>query len=259
MPKAAGTSITQVLEKNYSKNKVIDCVFMHDYRQYNKENFNDYLLYKGHIHYEFARNNFPLNTKYITVLRDPVDRIISQYYYIKKTPANFLSNPNIEVEQRRSIELAKNKGITDYLLADLPDIKQSTRNQQLNVLSEKQWFYVNEGNTEVMVKGVMKTLDSFDCVGVQEFLPFFILEMCNKFEFKYSTTPKVNINPDRQVEHNRLGKEEREEVLEIITRYNAEEIVVYNNVRKLIQNKINKLLEEFLKGNYSSVRARALW
>lgn len=253
MPKSAGTSITEVLENNYDADKIIDCVFMHDYLQHSKESLGDYMLYKGHVHYDFALANFPQETKYVTVLRDPVERVLSQYYFVRQTPDSFLDNQSLVPEQRKAIELSKNKGIRDFLLSDLPNIRHSTRNLQLRVLLDKTWFHQNEGQSELIVEKAMQTLESFDCVGVQEFIPFFILEICNIFGFEYSAVPRVNVNSNRKAEHDRLAKHEQEDVLEIIKRYNAEEIIVYHLIKKRIQDRVNLLVGEILEGNYLKV------
>ena len=228
---------------------------MHDYQQYSQESFNDYLLYRGHVHFEYAKQNFPKDTRYVTVLRDPVERVLSLYYFVRTISDKDLDHMNLESTQRKAADLAKNNGLRDFLLADLANIKLSTRNQQLQILLDKQWFYKNLENTELVVTKTMETLDTIDCVGVQEFLPFFMLEMCNTFEFEYAPVPRANINADRQQQHDQIASGEQEEALAIIKHFNEAEIIVYDKIKKQIQERMNSVFGEILNGNYSSIKA----
>ena len=47
------------------------------------------IVLKGHLY--FGLHEFlPRPSTYITILRDPVDRVISNYYYVLRTPSHYL-------------------------------------------------------------------------------------------------------------------------------------------------------------------------
>lgn len=256
MPKAAGTSVTELLRKHYSADKVIDCVFLQDYQKHDQEHFEKFLLYKGHIHYDFARRNFPADTQYLTVLREPVERVLSQYFYIRNTPESELKNPSLLPGQRKAVELAKTLGIRDFLMVDFPNIRRSTRNQQLRILSKPDWFNANEDDSDALVASALKTLESFACVGVQSLLPFFVLEVCDHFGLDASGIPQVNTNPSKIREFQKIPKQERDEVTEMIRHFNAAEIAVYNQVKERIYSKLNRLVSRLLvTGGFHSLLA----
>jgi len=77
--KTAGSSIVELIRERYGES-----VISHgDYNGHRPEDFQDVAFVSGHFGYEFAR---PLiSERYsFTFLRDPVERVLSLYYYCKK-------------------------------------------------------------------------------------------------------------------------------------------------------------------------------
>lgn len=87
IPKTGGTTLANILEKQYPQGQVLRVPFgnLHTLKQQLKGSkpaavhghhpFGLHELYQGSFHY-------------ITMLRDPVDRIISNYYYAAENPGN---------------------------------------------------------------------------------------------------------------------------------------------------------------------------
>lgn len=80
-------------------------------------------LIKGHFHFGLHRL-FPQSTAYITLVRDPVERVISHYYYV-------LRHPEHDLYQR---VVDGNLKLRDYVTAGLSD---ELENGQLRLLSER--------------------------------------------------------------------------------------------------------------------------
>jgi len=94
IPKAGGTALNNIINKNYQKGTIF---------QFNKENSfesfikltgsekSKYSCFRGHIGYGL-HNYLPkdISVKYITMLRDPIDRVVSHYYYVLRQPEHYL-------------------------------------------------------------------------------------------------------------------------------------------------------------------------
>jgi hypothetical protein len=101
LPKCGGTTFHSILERMYLPKNILDINFT-DNVWLNKEEFDilstkeksELELIKGHIKYGIHKF-FPGKSEYITFLRDPVERIISFYFYVKRKPNHRLYEHNL--------------------------------------------------------------------------------------------------------------------------------------------------------------------
>lgn len=92
IPKTAGTSFFHSLKKQYGNQKVARIDIYDNRIRINKIPVDSAYVYKNttviHGHFTIdSLNNYlslPVNTPIITWLRDPVERVISNYYYLSK-------------------------------------------------------------------------------------------------------------------------------------------------------------------------------
>ena len=95
LPKAGGMTLHFILEQRYPRSEI----YTFDGRKPHQavEHFQafpeteraHYRLLKGHVLFGLHRL-VPNPCTYITLLRDPVERVISQYYYAKNRPGHYL-------------------------------------------------------------------------------------------------------------------------------------------------------------------------
>lgn len=96
LPKCGGNSFKSLLKRKYSssetfaikvvKNTQLNTQKLIGFSSKKKEKLR---LIMGHSEYG-VHSHLPDDWNYITFLRDPVDRIISYYYYVKRTPRHRL-------------------------------------------------------------------------------------------------------------------------------------------------------------------------
>jgi Galactose-3-O-sulfotransferase len=95
IPKTGGTTLQHILQRCYPRNQI--CTFKDANRQSQIENFKAlttekrraYQLIQGHLHFGFHRH-LPGDSIYITLLREPIARTLSFYYYAKSHPDHYL-------------------------------------------------------------------------------------------------------------------------------------------------------------------------
>lgn len=94
IPKTGGSTFHSILGKYYPKNKIQNIFGVHKsspeiiaLEKRPREELESIRLLKGHLTFGIHRY-LPQTCEYITLLRDPVERVISQFYYIKNNPNN---------------------------------------------------------------------------------------------------------------------------------------------------------------------------
>src|SRR5262252_5423022 len=95
IPKTGGTTLQDILRSSYPRDQV--CTFKDPNRESEIENFKRlrpkkrerYRLIQGHLSFGFHRH-LPGNSIYVTLLREPIARVLSFYYYAKSQPDHYL-------------------------------------------------------------------------------------------------------------------------------------------------------------------------
>lgn len=116
IPKAAGTTLHSILEQHYAPSTQYS-IFDPDqkakeFMRLPVERREPIRLLKGHVAFGLHRSLIG-ETTYITLLRDPVDRIISHYYYVKSEPTHYLYQR--VMEQNMSLREYASSKLTDEL------------------------------------------------------------------------------------------------------------------------------------------------
>src|SRR5579871_2524947 len=93
VPKAGGSTLHRILEREYSGRTVRETRFGAEAEAelagLTVAERNEVALLKGHMHFGL-HELFPRPTTYVTFLREPVARIVSHYYYVRSHPDHFL-------------------------------------------------------------------------------------------------------------------------------------------------------------------------
>ena len=89
LPKTAGTSMRNLLAQNYSREQLVyvyperQGVWLDTIEQYGSDKLDGVRMMYGHFHFGIHDLIDGYPTKYITMLRDPVQRVISTFYHYR--------------------------------------------------------------------------------------------------------------------------------------------------------------------------------
>src|SRR5260370_13102886 len=89
IPKTAGTSFTGLLQSNFEPDRVFPYHLVHFLIDASPERLATYQLFTGHFFYSLHLL-LPRMPIYLTFLRDPVERTISHYAQIKRSPEHYM-------------------------------------------------------------------------------------------------------------------------------------------------------------------------
>ncbi|NUQ05112.1 MAG: sulfotransferase family 2 domain-containing protein [Anaerolineae bacterium] len=141
IPKTAGTSVIDFLDRHYSADEIAPAMLPEQLVLIPQGEIEKYRLLRGHFGYKY-RMLLPKNTKTITILRDPIERIISYYYYLRRESARLPRNrvpEHVRVATSLSLEeFASSKEL--YFLTSNCQVSTliSTPRQNIDVYSHSQ-------------------------------------------------------------------------------------------------------------------------
>ena len=186
VPKAAGSSLLETIKQNYSSREIFEVdgsnisksrEIIENYSSLKKSKIG--LVY-GHMpygwHEMFPRRKY----EYITMLRDPVDRIVSHYYFVLRTPNHYL------YEQVVTHKMCLSDYVNDGISPELD-------NGQLRQLYGLEFFQkpfdfgsVPFGScTNEMLNHVKKRLvEEFTCVSLMENMNESVASLSQKYRWK---------------------------------------------------------------------------
>ena len=96
IPKTAGSTLLRYIRNQYTEHSILE--FYDDWRDVQYAN-NDVQVFHGHIHNVQSYFNENPNAKKITWLREPMLRLISQYYYWKTLPKKIKNHKNLTLDE----------------------------------------------------------------------------------------------------------------------------------------------------------------
>ncbi|CCH49517.1 sulfotransferase family 2 domain-containing protein [Pseudodesulfovibrio piezophilus] len=150
IPKTAGTTFNAILNDNFAPESIFDLYTdtqQERLRQTTYAEIARYKLVRGHVFItDFAEIlDGPVRFRPFTFLRDPVERVVSEYFFLKSWPKShmyrFLNDNKIS--------------LVEYVTSDQPELRMRGRNGMVNSLSgvglssieegvEKAWFHLCE-------------------------------------------------------------------------------------------------------------------
>ncbi|SDC82944.1 MULTISPECIES: sulfotransferase family 2 domain-containing protein [unclassified Candidatus Frackibacter] len=221
IPKTGGTTLRSIITKVYRK----DQFFEGDYQKIinklkkSEENIQGIECIKGHIKFGIHRYCTRLYT-YITMLRKPIDRMISVYYHIRR-------NPNIP-----KYEQLKNISFKEFVSSD-----------QFSYNSNRQLFMITGGKKHPFnldssdLEEAKSNLDNcFSVVGITEMFDESLFLM--KKELGWDDISYTR----KRVAKNRPSKENvSNETIKIIEERNKLDIELYQYAKKKLKARIKSL------------------
>jgi len=100
IPKTGGTTLRDIIQRQYRSEKILMIPKLEESENILKEvstsQINQLKLIQGHLKYGI-HNHFHRRAKYFAIIRDPINRVLSTYYYVlsqKNNPQNLSTSNN---------------------------------------------------------------------------------------------------------------------------------------------------------------------
>ncbi len=213
IPKTAGTSLKPLVTAQFERKRSFICGssdgVLKDFIGLKADRRNELELLFGHVDYGIHKH-FNKDTKYIAFLRDPVERVVSHYYFIKFT------------ESHRHHSTAQSMNIDEFILSG---IRPRMNNCMVRMISGINPQY--GACKDHMLDQALENLDTHYA---------FVGSFSNVHESIGLLTRKMNWNPV-VIERTNATKNKPDienlpkKTLDLIRNYNALDIKLYNLMR----------------------------
>jgi hypothetical protein len=233
IPKTAGTTLNRLLEKYYESKYSwkINSPYPHNFQdelnkisQVQKEEIN---LFKGHMAFGL-HELLPQPSSYITMLRDPVERVISLYYFILRTPDHYLYN------LVREHQMSLKECISSRISSELENGQTRLLSGQLE-LAKKQIASFEKSSPEWLETAKNNLSKPFTTFGITEKFDESLMLFRQKTGWKFPFYIKHNVNTNRP-----LKEDISPDVIRLIEKYNELDIELYNYANNYFNNQISQ-------------------
>jgi len=222
LPKCAGSSLNVYLEAHYPRRKTFSTnglnptASVDDFKNLSQRRRLGYDLVKGHLAHKLLDYVHPECLK-ITVLREPVERIISHYYYARRTPVNYLYS---------KIHSSK-MSLEDYATSGL---SSELRNWYTTHFSGLTADDAERTPEEAITKAFDVVLKRYDIIGFLDDFSSFAEALRTQADLRYEyQNKKVNVTQNRP-----STNDVAQSVIIKIQQVNHLDIALYKKIRDAI-------------------------
>ncbi|PJF40259.1 MAG: hypothetical protein CUN54_05900 [Phototrophicales bacterium] len=227
IPKTAGTSFVHILKQHFEENKIMQQPFM-TLPKVDAESLAGYDLISGHFTYDIlkfiSRPHF-----IITMLRHPIDRVLSYYGFVREMPKNPVH------------EYANEFPFDQFI--DLPHkaIRWHVYNQMTAMLSNITMW--DEPPTEDDLQLAKQNLQEMAFVGMTEFFDESVRLLNYTFHWhdNASQIPRHNITRNRQ-----QRAQVAPNVLERLAKYNQLDLELHQFAVGLFRQRYQQMVDELM-------------
>lgn len=180
--KTAGTTLRDIILRNFRKNEICwmpDHKSKHPLDEMPETDRRKLKLVYGHMQWGL-HTLLPKKTRYITVLRNPVDRIVSEYYYNIHHP----EFPNYS----RILEM----GLTDPLKFAKSGLFRLADNGQVRLLGNQYQKPFGSIGRDDFDQAINNISSFFDCIGTVEYFDEMILLLARLYGWKRPYYTRLN-------------------------------------------------------------------
>lgn len=226
IPKTGGTTFDKLIKRQYEP----ESLFLFDnvqeslakFRQLTEAEKSKIKFIQGHMRFGLHKE-FPQPCTYMTILRDPVDRIISLYYYALRRPEH----------PAHQAVTSKNMSLKEYVSSGVSTL---VNNNQTRFLCATELVSEYGQCSSEMLESAKKNLqDYFAVVGLMERYNETLILLKRAFKWRNPYYIKINVTKNRPLKEN-FDKD----TINLIEKYNDLDIELYEYGKKKFEESLNQ-------------------
>ena len=233
IPKTAGTTLHRIIERQYAPEHIISFgpdahQSIADFKALREERRAQIRMLKGHmafgLHRYFPTDSDHQRPVYFTLLRDPIERVISHYYHVLRDPTHYLY-PYTE---------AGRMGLADFLKSKVPVMLNNGQTRLVSGIWEKTPF--GACDAEMLETAKQNIREHFVLVGLTERFDetLCLLRMLLGWQNDISYVPR-NVGDNRPTRDSVSA-----ETLAVVSETNQLDIALYAYAEQLFEEKIQQ-------------------
>jgi hypothetical protein len=234
IPKTAGTTLYRIIERNYASDDIY--TFWKDGSPDEFKNLEEDLrsrirLLRGHV--GFGMHEFIAGSaKYFTVLRDPIDRTISYYHFIHRTPHHYCHD--LIASQKMSLE--------EFLLSKCDPMADNAQTRLLGGLETGQELEFGACTQSLLEKAKWNLRKRMDVIGITEKFDHTLLLLQQAFGWRRLFYVRQNVSSNRV-----SRKDLQHSTMDVLTEANLLDADLYQYARQLFEEQVQRRGESFPK------------
>jgi len=134
---------------------------------------------------------------YCTLLREPVDRLLSNYYYYRALGRQHALDTNYQPHSDPLVQAAVDNELEAYLAIDNTLITRSYTNLQASHFAKRLVAYPDALSKSALLQAAIASLEEFELVGVFEDVRGFVDVVAKDLGREPARVPRLNITFDR--------------------------------------------------------------
>jgi hypothetical protein len=219
VPKTAGSTLRHIIEREHDPTRLLhlyDSDFAEELAAIPQTRMARLRVVMGHFYFG-AHTFLSQPSAYITFLRDPIDRVISEYYFVRRSPAHHFH------DSARRISLEE-------------FVKYCSDNNQTRQLAGRCGVPSLGTDSSEMLNTAKKNLaEYFSVVGVTEEFDSSLILISRLMGWRHPFYVRKNVT------RHHPGKEQlRPETLRVVQAYNELDLELHSYARKLLHEQIRQ-------------------
>ena len=194
VPKTAGTSVSSALSRMFGESGTLPEFFNMHSHVINTAGAKRLLA--GHLWFGHSEG-LAEGWYYCTLIRDPIDRFLSQYWFYRQLGRQHALDSNNAPHADVQVQAATECDIEQYIALDNPAIKLSYTNVQASHFARRLCAYPDVLSRKALTTAAITALEDYDLVGVFENVQGFIDAIAHETGFDPVKIPRLNITFDR--------------------------------------------------------------
>lgn len=229
IPKTAGSSLSHVIHRQFNQESIFfirDLIPKQSFEKWNaltSEGKNKYLCISGHVPFGLHEYN-NRNVVYTSMLRDPLERIISFYYYILRDKKHYL---------HKTI-LSKNMSLLEFVDSELTSELCNDQTRYISGVSK--WSGKTDGikvDESIFRMAIDNIEEFFPVVGLTEMFDESLLLMKDVFSWNYVYYSRKKVAVSRPKIINIESQ-----IVEIVKARNQFDFLLYDYAKQRLQKQI---------------------
>lgn len=249
IPKTAGTTLRYIIQYQYKPSAIYELYGpsathserLEEFKRLSDARKAEIKIVNAHL--GFGLHEFlPQPCTYITFLRNPVDRVVSMYYYFQRTGNNYVQNLTLK-EFIQTYGGARDN-MTKYLSGEKLKIQLNDPNNEID-------YQCSSESLETAKSNLKK---HFKIIGIAERFDESLILLKNKLGWKVPLYDKNNVSKNRP-----STKEVSKDTLNLIEKFNEFDIQLYEYAKEIFEELIVQQgssfeteIQEFKEANESS-------
>lgn len=234
IPKSGGTSVRKYMETFFHAEDIFNANFLFNYPEYHSLGAEGPYYFVSHVGYNFVRAAGGYS---MTILRNPVDRILSLYSYWKNPGKGRAPGP----------PLPEGMDLEQFLNSEIPYIWMNINNAQTWQLAFCHDFNTRRRFRQIksyeLLDIALKNLYDIDIVGISEEMDL-IEQQVSYFFWKKGEIKSQSTVGNRNVSVERIQRESiSEETINLIKEKTSIDFILYEEAKKIAREKVESIEE----------------